>query len=136
MLMNAWEKDHQVSHTSLNVVWQFSYMYRWLGRSWHTDFDGRSLRIHDHDTGLTAGVTGQQGMFALSMHLIPLPLCPGVRVLPFISLTCNAYFCFEIDHCCVHIPWPFHCHFVYLEQVHVCFLQYQCLTSSRSQNIH
>jgi hypothetical protein len=38
-------------------------------------------------------------------HLFPPPVCPGVRVHPFVSLTCNSYLCFETDHC--FISWPF-----------------------------
>ena len=39
--------------------------------------------------GLTADATGQQGMLTPPRHLIPPPVCPGVRVSPFIYLTCN-----------------------------------------------
>ena len=55
----------------------------------------RAPLIHDHETGLTAGVIDQQGMLTPPRHLIPLP---GIRVSPFISLICNFYLCFEIDH--------------------------------------
>jgi hypothetical protein len=52
-------------------------------------FDKRWICIHDHGTGLTVGVACQQGMLTPARHLIPPPVYPGVRVSPFISLTCN-----------------------------------------------
>jgi hypothetical protein len=72
-------------------------------RSWHTDFDGGSLRILDLKTEITAGVTDQQGMLTPPRHLIPLPVYPGVLVRPFISLICNSYLCFEPDHCLIYL---------------------------------
>jgi hypothetical protein len=57
------------------------------------------------EMGLTAGVTGGQGVLTPPRHLIPLPVCPGVCVSPFIYLTCNSYLCFETDHFLV--SWPF-----------------------------
>ena len=35
------------------------------------------LRLPDQDYGLTAGVTGQQGMLTPPRHLIPPLVCPG-----------------------------------------------------------
>jgi hypothetical protein len=37
-------------------------------------------------------------------HLIPPPVCPGVRVSLFISLTCNSYLCYETGHSLVSQP--------------------------------
>jgi hypothetical protein len=50
------------------------------------------------EIGLTAGATGQKGMFTPPRHLIPPPVYLGVRVSLFISLTCNSYLFFETDH--------------------------------------
>jgi hypothetical protein len=47
---------------------------------------------------LVGGVTGRQGMLTPPGHVIPLSVCPGVRVSQFLSLTCNSYLCFETDH--------------------------------------
>jgi hypothetical protein len=55
---------------------------------------------------LTAGATGRQGMLTPPRHLIPPPVFPGVRVSPFIYLTCNSYLNFETDYSWVY--WPFH----------------------------
>jgi hypothetical protein len=33
------------------------------------------------------------------------PLCPGVRVIPFRSLTCNSSLCFETNHSLVYLPF-------------------------------
>jgi hypothetical protein len=68
-----------------------------IGRSWHTDkFDG----FHDQETGLLAGVIGQQGMLIPPGHLITPPVylgrgCPCLLMCFF--LTCNSYLCFETD---------------------------------------
>ena len=40
------------------------------------------LHLPDQDCGLTAGVTGQQGILTPPKHLIPPLVCPGVRVCP------------------------------------------------------
>jgi hypothetical protein len=72
-----------------------------------TDFDCKLLCLPILDTLIltnyfwfekryTAGATGQQGMLT-PRHLIPPPVYPGVRVSPFIFLTCNSYLCFETD---------------------------------------
>jgi hypothetical protein len=54
--------------------------------------------MHDNGTGLTAGATGGQGMLTPPRHLIPPPIFPGVRVSPFVYLTCNSYLNFETDY--------------------------------------
>jgi hypothetical protein len=51
-----------------------------------------------HEMGLTVGATGQQVMLTPPRHLIPPPVFPGVRVSPFISVTCKSYLCLETDH--------------------------------------
>jgi hypothetical protein len=45
-------------------------------------------RINPHETGIT-GVTCRQGMLTPPRHLILHLVCRGIRVSPFISLTCN-----------------------------------------------
>jgi hypothetical protein len=40
---------------------------------------------------------------AYPRHLIPPPICPGVRVSPSIYLTCNSYLYFETDYA-LHLP--------------------------------
>jgi hypothetical protein len=52
----------------------------------------------DHGTGLTAGVMDQQGMLTPPRHLIPSLVYPGIRISPFIYLTCNTYLFIETDH--------------------------------------
>jgi hypothetical protein len=56
--------------------------------------------------GPHGGATGQQGMLTPPRHLIPPPVFPGVRVSPFVYLTCNSYLNFETDYSSV--SWPFH----------------------------
>jgi hypothetical protein len=70
-------------------VWHFPYQN--LDRSWHSDFDGGSLRIHDHETGLMACVTSQQGMLTLPMHLIPPLMCPRVHVCSLLWLVISTW---------------------------------------------
>jgi hypothetical protein len=55
------------------------------------------LSIFAFEMRLTAGATGQHGMLDLPRHLIPtlVYLCLGVRVSPFIYLTCNPYYMFR-----------------------------------------
>ena len=45
-------------------------------------FDYGLFRLPDQDYGLTAGVTGQQGMLTPPRHLIPPLVCPEVRDCP------------------------------------------------------
>ena len=45
-------------------------------------FDYGLFRLPDQDYGLTADVTGQQGMLTPPRHLIPTLVCPGVRDCP------------------------------------------------------
>jgi hypothetical protein len=45
-----------------HAVWYVSYMYQSLSRSWHTDLDYGLYRLPNLEIGLTAGVTGLQGM--------------------------------------------------------------------------
>ena len=71
-----------------------------------TDLDYGSYRLSNAEIGLTAGVTGQQGMLNPPRHLIPPPVYLGVRVSPFVYLTCNSYLNFETDYSSV--SWPFH----------------------------
>jgi hypothetical protein len=44
----------------------------------------------------------EQGMLTPAKHRIP---PPGVRVSPFIYLTCNSYLCFETDYSLVSKPF-------------------------------
>ena len=44
--------------------------YQSLSRPWHTDLDYGSYRLSNLEIGLTAGVTGQQGMLTPPWHLI------------------------------------------------------------------
>jgi hypothetical protein len=53
-----------------------------------------------------AGVTGRQGMLTPPRHLIPPPVFLGVRVSPFLYLTCNSYLNFETDYSSVSWPFP------------------------------
>jgi hypothetical protein len=66
----------------------------------------RESFIMDNGTGPTAGATGWQGMLTPPRHLMPPPVFPGVRVSPFVYLTCNSYLNFENDYSSV--SWPFH----------------------------
>jgi hypothetical protein len=50
------------------------------------------------EMGPTVGVTDRQGVLIPRRHLIPTPVCLGVRIIPFISLTCNSYLCLDPDH--------------------------------------
>jgi hypothetical protein len=56
------------------------------------------LRIYDKETGHTAVVTKQQGMFIFSWHLISRPVYPRIRVHSFNSPTSKSFYCFETDH--------------------------------------
>jgi hypothetical protein len=67
-----------------HAVWYVSYQS--LSRSWHTDLDYGSYRLSNAEIGLTAGVTGQQGMLPLPWHLIPPLIYSEVRVRPFSDL--------------------------------------------------
>jgi hypothetical protein len=58
---------------------------------WHTDLATDFL----FEIGLTADVTGRQGVLTPPRHQIPPPVCLEVRVSPFIYLTCNSYLCYE-----------------------------------------
>jgi hypothetical protein len=58
------------------------------------------------EMGFTVGATGQQGMLTPPRHLIPPPVFPGVRVCPFVYLTCNFYLNFKTDYSSV--SWPFY----------------------------
>jgi hypothetical protein len=44
-------------------------------------------------------------MLTPTRHVIPPPVLPGVRVSPFVYLTCNSYLNFETDYSSV--SWPF-----------------------------
>jgi hypothetical protein len=48
----------------------------------------------------------QQGILTPPRHLIPPPVFLGVRVSPFVYLTCNSYLNFETDY--TSVSWPFH----------------------------
>jgi hypothetical protein len=62
--------------------------------------------IHDHGTGIIAGVIDQKGILTPPRYLIPPPVYLDVRVTPFISLINMSYMYFETDHSLV--SWPFH----------------------------
>jgi hypothetical protein len=52
----------------------------------------KSLRhIHGIRNIDVRGATGRQGVLTPPRHLIPPPVFPGVRVSPFVYLTCNSY---------------------------------------------
>jgi hypothetical protein len=51
-----------------------------INRSSHTDLNYGSYRLPNLEVGLTAGVTGQQGMLTHPRHLILPLLFPEVRV--------------------------------------------------------
>jgi hypothetical protein len=57
------------------------------------------------EKGLLAGETSQQGMFTPPKHLIPPPAFPGVRVSPFVYLTCSSHLDFETDYSSVSRPF-------------------------------
>ena len=61
------------------------------------------LRLPDQDYGLTAGVTGRQGMRTPPRHLTPPLVCPGVRVCP--TLFCIPFGTYEIDDCSISMPF-------------------------------
>jgi hypothetical protein len=67
-----------------HAVWYVSYQS--LSRSWHTDLDYGWYRLSNVEIGLTAGVTGQQGMLTPPWHLIPPLIYSEVRVRPFSDL--------------------------------------------------
>jgi hypothetical protein len=77
-----------------HAVWYVSYQL--LSRSWHTDLDYGSYRLSNVEIGLTAGVTGQQGMLTPPWHLIPPLVFPRVRV---------SLICFIVDY---SITWTGH----------------------------
>jgi hypothetical protein len=56
------------------------------------------LMVFAFEIGLTAGAIGQQGMLTPPRQLIPPPVFLGVRVSPFVYLTCNSYLNFETDY--------------------------------------
>jgi hypothetical protein len=97
-------------------------------------YDGGWLRIHDQETGLTTGVTGQQGMLTPPRHMISLPVCPEARVCPFISLTCNICLCLETDLCLVSL-WTYIID-IYIHRVfyHILLLK-STLLSYRTMNV-
>jgi hypothetical protein len=68
----------------------------------YTDFDSGYLRIHDVETGLMVGMTGQKGMLTPPRHLVPSPVYLGNSPI-FFSLTCNSYMCFQTYHSLVHV---------------------------------
>lgn len=70
-----------------NTVWRV--WYQLLGRSLPTAFDYELLRLPNHNIGLTAGVTGQQGVLSPVRHLIPSLVCPGVRICLY--FLCNVW---------------------------------------------
>jgi hypothetical protein len=53
---------------------------------WYTDLDYGSYRLSNVEIGLTAVVTGQQGIFTPPWHLIPPLIYSEVRVRPFSDL--------------------------------------------------
>jgi hypothetical protein len=55
----------------LNAIWRISY--RSVSRSWHTDVDYGWHCLHDLEIGLTAGMTGRQGI--LTPHRYPILHC-------------------------------------------------------------
>jgi hypothetical protein len=57
-----------------------------LSRSWHTDLDYGWYRLLNVEIGLTAGVTGQQGMFTSPWHPIPPLIYSEVHVRPLSDL--------------------------------------------------
>jgi hypothetical protein len=57
------------------------------------------------------GVTGRLGMLTPPRHLIPPPAVPGVRVNPFIYLTCNSFLNFETDYSSVSLLFQYHIQF-------------------------
>ena len=63
------------------------FSYQLLSCSLHAELDYGLLRLHDQDVGLTAGVSGRQGVLTHPTHLIPLQEYPGIRVCPN-SLIC------------------------------------------------
>jgi hypothetical protein len=67
-----------------------------VSRSWHTDLDYGSYRLSNVEIGLTADVTGQQGMLTPPWHLIP-PLNIQRSVYAH-SLICISYKTNEIDY--------------------------------------
>jgi hypothetical protein len=62
--------------------------YQSLSRSWHSDLDYSysSYRLSNLEIGLTAGVTGQQGMLTPPCHLISPLIYSEVRVRSFSDL--------------------------------------------------
>jgi hypothetical protein len=57
-----------------------------VGLSWHTGLDYGSCRLPGLEMGLTAGVTGRQGMLAPPWHLIPPLIYSEVCLCPFSDL--------------------------------------------------
>jgi hypothetical protein len=67
--------------------------------SWHTDLNYGSYRLSNVEIGLTAGVTGQQGMLTPPWHLIPPLIYSEVRLRPFSELlNCISYKTYAIDY--------------------------------------
>jgi hypothetical protein len=64
----------------LEVIIIPKHIYQPLSRSSYTDLDYGSYCLSELELGLTARVTGQQGMFTPPMHLIPPLAYPEVRV--------------------------------------------------------
>jgi hypothetical protein len=80
------------AYTAMDNQW-FKMLYYWTFSNLIT-------------SGLTASVTGRQGMLTTPRHLTPPPVFPGVCVSTFVYLTCNSYLNFETDYSSV--SWPFH----------------------------
>jgi hypothetical protein len=72
-----------------NAVWCVSCQS--LSCFWYTDFDYGSNRLPELELGLTAGVTGRQGMLTPPRHLIPPLMFPWVRVSLIWSVGCSIY---------------------------------------------
>jgi hypothetical protein len=64
------------------------------------------LCLPDLETGLTAGVTGRQGMFTAPRNLIPPLVYPKVRICPILKFVFPTAKCrtYEIDDCSLFMP--------------------------------
>jgi hypothetical protein len=54
--------------------------YQLISRSWHTDLDYGSYNLTNLEIGLTANMTGRQGMLNTPRYLITPLIFPGVHV--------------------------------------------------------
>jgi hypothetical protein len=93
-LKNFQNRKYKQPHTS----------YHWL--LWNHDFDMGKFQIQ-MGKWIMSLCDRSTGMLTPPRHLILPPVYPGVHVSPFISLTCNSYFCFETDHSLVTYPFHF-----------------------------